>query len=122
MQTLAQEQDTFATLAELLRDNGAVQMYVAQQEQTRIVGEVNAVLAKLDDPLTVQLGDPRRRARVAFQDILVQDRRDRRLVACVAEPRDTLEGRRFRPVLARRAAAWQRVAWQNRHRQREGSQ
>jgi hypothetical protein len=44
---------------------------------------------------------------------------ERQLIACVVEPRETAQGRRFRPIIARPAAAWHRQAWQDRYRREE---
>jgi len=42
-----------------------------------------------------------------------------RLIMCIAEPRDTPEGRRFRPIVSRPASASQQRLWHRRRRRGE---
>ena len=49
---------------------------MAEQEQRRIVQEVNAVLALLDDPSGSPSGDPRRQQRTPIKDVLIRDATD----------------------------------------------
>jgi hypothetical protein len=73
----AEEAGTFGELADLLKEGGLVQTEVAEQEQRRIAGEVNAVLDLLEDPLRVSLGDARRRRQGGtLQDLHIVDTSD----------------------------------------------
>jgi len=42
-----------------------------------------------------------------------------RLIMCIAEPRDTPEGRRFRPIVSRPASVSQQNLWHRRQRRGE---
>jgi exonuclease SbcC len=70
------ERQTYAELSDILKEGGPLQSQVAEQEQRRIVHEVNTVLTLLDDPLRVTLGDPRRQQRTPIKDVLITDATD----------------------------------------------
>ncbi|MGI8549437.1 MAG: AAA family ATPase, partial [Dehalococcoidia bacterium] len=76
LDTAAQEMEVYGLLADLLGEGGAIQTEVAEQEQRRIVEQVNLVLDRLDDPLCMRLGDARRARGVKLQDLLILDRSD----------------------------------------------
>ena len=103
----AEEAETYAQLAELLRQGGPLQNEIVQTEQQRIAREVNHVLEQLGDTLRVSLGEPRRARGLPIQDVHIVDTGDP-----VGKPRffEFLSGgEQFRIALALALALHRRV-------------
>lgn len=99
--------ETFGILTDLLRDNGRIQNAVVGQEQRAIALEVNAVLRRLNDPMEVQVGDPRRANSTGVQDIRILDTTDP-----AAQPRHfeyLSGGEQFRVAMALALALHRRI-------------
>ncbi len=70
------ERDIYAELADILRENGPLQVEVANKEQQRIAAEVNSVLEQLGDPLRIGIGQTQRASRSGVQDLHIMDTAD----------------------------------------------
>lgn len=66
-----QERATYNELAELLKEDGAIQRAVAEAEQRRVAGAANAILEQINDPLRLEINLARRRG--AGQDVTIRD-------------------------------------------------
>jgi DNA repair exonuclease SbcCD ATPase subunit len=67
---LNDEFEVFSELAELLKEHGAIQRQVAQQEQRRVALDANHILQLLNDPLRIRIDQARRGG---DQDVTIVD-------------------------------------------------